>query len=192
MGFDEKKRPLALNLTPARTMSASSVSTVDSTSTSSSLAKPPRTPRFAEDTAVHSPVDPKRLPFSEKSQFAQAQPGDVGFGYIGAGAQRESVAMPMTPRSPLKSALRVPGTPGRALTNNPLSPTFKEEQSLESREKSTDKEQARDLVSRHHHQHRCQRDRRLTPLCRKSRRGYAWPSSPSAASTSAAASSSCP
>ncbi|KAH6619186.1 hypothetical protein B0J18DRAFT_445520 [Chaetomium sp. MPI-SDFR-AT-0129] len=147
MVSDEKKRPAALNfnLPPARTMSASSVSTADSASTSSSLSKPPRTPRFAEATAIHSPVNPKQLPFSEKSQVAQAQPGDVGFGYIGAGAgNRESVAMPMTPRSPLKSAMKVPGTPGRAL-QNPLSPTFREEQILESKEKSTDKEQARDL-----------------------------------------------
>lgn len=144
MGLDEKKRPMALNLAPVRTMSASSVSTTDSTSTSSSLAKPPRTPRFAEDTAVHSPIDPQRLPFSEKTQFAHAQPGDVGFGYIGNGANRESVAMPMTPRSPLKSAMKVPGTPGRGLTN-PLSPTFREEQLLETREKSTEKEQVNDL-----------------------------------------------
>ncbi|KAK3310022.1 uncharacterized protein B0T15DRAFT_21707 [Chaetomium strumarium] len=144
MGLDEKKRPLALNLTPARTMSASSVSTTDSDSTSSSLAKPPRTPRFAEATAVHSPIEPRKLPFSEKSEIAQAQPGDVGFGYIGAGANRESIAVPMTPRSPLKSAMKVPGTPGRAL-QNPMSPTFLEEQVLEKREKMTEKEQARDL-----------------------------------------------
>ncbi|KAL2133931.1 hypothetical protein VTI74DRAFT_1349 [Chaetomium olivicolor] len=142
MGLDERKRPTALNLTPARKMSSSSA---DSSSTSSSsLAKPPRTPRFAEATTVHSPVEPQRLPFSEKTEVTQAQPGDVGFGYIGAGAQRESVAMPMTPRSPLKSAMKVPGTPGRGL-QNPLSPTFKEEQVLEDREKATEKEQARDL-----------------------------------------------
>ncbi|KAK4156963.1 hypothetical protein C8A00DRAFT_40651 [Chaetomidium leptoderma] len=143
MGLDEKKRPMALNLTPVRTMSASSVSTTNSTSTSSSLAKPPRTPRFAEATAVHSPVEPRKLPFSDKSEVAHAQPGDVGFGYIGAG-NRESVAVPMTPRSPLKSAMRVPGTPGRGLTN-PLSPTFREEEMLETREKSTEKDQAKDL-----------------------------------------------
>ncbi|KAK4251852.1 hypothetical protein C7999DRAFT_27532 [Corynascus novoguineensis] len=143
MGLDGKKRPTALNLTPARTMSATSVSTTDSNSTSSSLAKPPRTPRFAEATAIHSPVDPQRLPFSERPQQAQAQPGDVGFGYIGAG-NRESVAMPTAPKSPLKSAMKVPGTPGRAL-QNPLSPTFREEQILEDKEKATDKEQARDL-----------------------------------------------
>jgi len=40
--------------------------------------------------------------------------------------------------------MKVPGTPGRAL-QNPLSPTFREEQVLEDREKQTDKEQARDL-----------------------------------------------
>ncbi|KAL2023197.1 hypothetical protein VTK56DRAFT_3320 [Thermocarpiscus australiensis] len=144
MGLDERKRPMALSLTPGRTNSAGSVSTTDSTSTSSSLAKPPRTPRFAEATTVHSPIGSRALPFSEKSEFAQAQPGDVGFGYIGNGANRESVAMPMTPRSPLKSAMKVPGTPGRALAN-PLSPTFREEQILEKREKATEKDQAKDL-----------------------------------------------
>ncbi|GAB1310477.1 Hyphal anastamosis-8 protein [Madurella fahalii] len=144
MGADEKKRPMALNLTPIRTMSASSVSTTDSTSTSSSLAKPPRTPRFAEATAVHSPIEPRNLPFSERSESNHAEPGDVGFGYIGAAANRESVAMPKTPKSPLKSAMKVPGTPGRGLSN-PLSPTFREEQVLEEREKHTEKNQARDL-----------------------------------------------
>jgi len=146
---DEKKRPLALNLAPARTLSAGSASSASTSSTSSSLAKPPRTPRFAEATAVHSPIEPKKLPFSERTQFAQAQPGDVGFGYIGG--NRESVAMPMTPRSPLKSAMKVPGTPGRGF-GNPLSPTiksptFKQEEDLEKREKKTDKQQAKDLVS---------------------------------------------
>lgn len=42
--------------------------------------------------------------------------------------------------------MKVPGTPGRGLSN-PLSPTFKEEQVLEAREKATEKDQARDLVS---------------------------------------------
>ena len=74
---------------------------------------------------------------------AQSQPGDVGFGYIGGG-QRESVAMPMTPRSPLKSAMKVPGTPGKGFSN-PMSPTFREEEMLEKREKTTEKDQKRDL-----------------------------------------------
>ncbi|PSE33093.1 hypothetical protein C7G84_19330, partial [Acinetobacter baumannii] len=50
----------------------------------------------------------------------------------------------MTPASPLKSAMRVPGTPARKI-ENPLSPTFREEEILEKREKDTDKEQANDL-----------------------------------------------
>lgn len=144
-GNDDKKRPLALELTPGRTRSAGSTSSVSSSSTSSSLQKPPRTPRFAEATAVHSPIEPGKLPFSEKSQVAHAQPGDVGFGYIGNG-QRESVAMPMTPKSPLKSAMKVPGTATKSgFTVNPLSPTFKEEEFLEKREAKTAKDQRRDL-----------------------------------------------
>ncbi len=137
---NEKKRPAGLKLAPVRSAST------DSTSTASSLEKPPRTPRFAEATSVHSPIDGRGFPFSEKSEFAHSQPGDVGFGYIGG--NRESVAMPMTPRSPLKSAMKVPGTPGRQFGNALKSPTFREEQVLEDREKLTDKEQARDLVSR--------------------------------------------
>lgn len=52
--------------------------------------------------------------------------------------------MPMTPASPLKSAMRIPGTPGRRF-DNPLSPTFREEQVLEKHEETTEKEQAKDL-----------------------------------------------
>jgi hypothetical protein len=91
---------------------------------------------------VHSPVD-ARSPFSdpEKSEIPQAQPGDIGFGYIN---KRESVQVPMTPKSPLKSAMKVPGTPGLR-RENPLSPTFREEEILEKREAMTEKEQARDL-----------------------------------------------
>ena len=136
MTTDDKRRPAALNLTPARSVST------DSSSSTSSL-KPPRTPRFAEATSVHSPVD-SRSPFAdpEKFEIAQAQPGDIGFGYIN---NRESVAVPMTPKSPLKSAMRIPGTPGRKI-ENPLSPTFREEELLEKREAATDKQQAKDLV----------------------------------------------
>ncbi|KAI6368629.1 hypothetical protein MCOR25_004587 [Pyricularia grisea] len=137
---DERKRPAALNLTPARSGST------DSTSTSSSL-KNPRTPRFAEATSIHSPIEDKsRKPFDDERSFqAQSQPGDIGFGYINeSSSNRESVTMPMTPRSPLKSAMRVPGTPARKF-DNPLSPTFREEQVLEKREASTDIEQAKDL-----------------------------------------------
>lgn len=135
---DDRKRPSALKLAPKRSDST------DSSSTSSSLAKPPRTPRFAEATSIHSPIEPRETPFSrnERNVVAQPQPGDVGFGYINE--NRESVAVPMTPASPLKSAMKVPGTPGRGL--NPLSPTFREEQVLEKTEASTEKEQVKDLV----------------------------------------------
>lgn len=133
---DERRRPAALNLAPSRSSSSGS-------SSQSSL-KQPRTPRFAEATTVYSPVEHKTLPFSDRSQPQQPQPADVGFGYIGAGSHRESVTMPMTPASPLKSAMRIPGTPARKF-ENPLSPTFREEEILEKREKDTDLEQSKDV-----------------------------------------------
>jgi hypothetical protein len=139
---DQKKRPMALNLTPVRTSSSGS------SSSESSLGKPLRTPRFAEATTVHSPIETRgKLPFSTRDQsvVAQSQPGDIGFGYINDPANRESTTVPMTPRSPLKSAMRVPGTPARKL-ENPLSPTFREEQVLEKRESDTEKEQVKDLT----------------------------------------------
>lgn len=79
----------------------------------------------------------------DRSEVPQSQPGDVGFGYIN---NRESMAVPMTPKSPLKSALRVPGTPARRL-ENPMSPTFAEEEVLEKKEARTAKAQKKDLVS---------------------------------------------
>ena len=60
-------------------------------------------------------------------------------------ASYAGVEVPLTPGSPLKSALKVPGTPARFA--NPLSPTFREEQILEKQEELTEKENARDLVS---------------------------------------------
>jgi hypothetical protein len=55
-----------------------------------------------------------------------------------------SVEIPLTPMSPLKSALKVPGTPGRAL--DPRSPTFHEELKVEKEEEKTDKMNAKDVV----------------------------------------------
>lgn len=138
MGIDAgKKRTLALNLNPTRTASLGS-------SSSSSSLKPPRTPRFAEDTAVHSPAETRKMPFSDKnSDVPEVQVADLGFGYIGE--KGDSAAMPASPRSPLKSAMRYPGSP-RTFNGNPLSPTFREEQVLERREELTEKQQARDLV----------------------------------------------
>lgn len=130
-------------------------STSESDSSSGSSIKAPRTPRFAEATTVYSPVEPSdegRSPFADppqrKTQFlmAQSQPSDIGFGYIQDNDPSRHVEVPLSPASPLKSAMRVPGTPGRKI-DNPLSPTFREEQILEKHEQSTEKEQAQDLVS---------------------------------------------
>ena len=117
--------------------------------------KTPRAARFAEATSVNSPIGPTaagRSPFADppKTQhlMPEPQPSDVGFGYVSDSlpakhASYAGVEMPPTPASPLKSALRVPGTPGRL---NPLSPTFKEEQELEKQEEKTEKSNAKDLV----------------------------------------------
>ncbi|KAI0143590.1 hypothetical protein GGR57DRAFT_343362 [Xylariaceae sp. FL1272] len=138
---DDKRRPQALNLTPSRSSSS------DGSSTSTSSLKPPRTPRFAEATTIHSPIEPQNQPFGGRdgnSRVAQAQPADVGFGYINNDTREQVVNMPMTPKSPLKSAMRVPGTPARKL-ENPLSPTFREEDILESKERDTEAAQKKDV-----------------------------------------------
>ncbi|KAI9674490.1 MAG: hypothetical protein M1817_001828 [Caeruleum heppii] len=157
-------KPLApLNITPPPIPTTSNegkksvtVTSRPRTSSSSSSLKTPRTPRFAEATAVHSPIEPSqagRSPFAdppaimENHYQPQAQPSDVGFGYLAENdasrhASYVGVAIDDAPKSPLKSALKVPGTPGRL---NPMSPTFKEEQVLEKHEEATEKENAKDL-----------------------------------------------
>ncbi|KAI1435315.1 hypothetical protein GGR50DRAFT_694325 [Xylaria sp. CBS 124048] len=141
---DEKRRPSALNLTPSRSSSA------DGSFTTTSSLKPPRTPRFAEATTVYSPIEPAQpnknayASHRESSQMVQPQPADVGFGYIGDDVRTQTVNMPMTPKTPLKSAMKMPGTPARKL-DNPLSPTFREEDILESREKDTEAAQKKDV-----------------------------------------------
>ncbi|KAI9808238.1 MAG: hypothetical protein M1825_004695 [Sarcosagium campestre] len=133
--------------------------TSSNSSTTLSL-KPPRTPRFAEATAVNSPIEPsesRRNPFADPPKMTTkpetaAQPSDVGFGYMADNDASQHATHPQTasvddadiPKSPLKSAMKVPGTPGRRI-ENPLSPTFKEEQMLEKQEESTEKVQAQDL-----------------------------------------------
>lgn len=72
---------------------------------------------------------------------------DVGFGYVAASDPAGHASHSRPPASPLKSALKTPGTPGRAL--NPLSPTFREEYYAEKHEMSAEKENARDLVCEH-------------------------------------------
>ena len=126
-----------------------------SSSLSGTTVQTPRTARFAEATSVNSPIDPSgagRNPFSDppttRHLMPQAQPSDVGFGYMADNQASKhnsyaGVEMPVTPNSPLKSALKPPGTPGRL---NPLSPTFREEQILEEKEDHTEKQNAKDLV----------------------------------------------
>jgi hypothetical protein len=142
---NEKKRPEPLSR--ERKSSETSVTSL----------KVPRTPRFAEATTVYSPIEASedsRSPFADPPKFqshmAQAQPSDIGFGYISENdparhSQGVPVEVPVTPGSPLKSAMKIPGTPGRKI-DNPLSPTFREEQILEKHEEMTEKEQANDLV----------------------------------------------
>ncbi|KAG6009497.1 hypothetical protein E4U21_002133 [Claviceps maximensis] len=136
--FNEKKRPAALNLTPTRS---------DSSSTDNSLFKVPRTPRFAEATSVHSPVDMMKSPFADPEKpyvgDSQQQPGVVGFGYINNyNSTHESSGN--GPKSPLKSAMKIPGTSAKPFAN-PLSPTFREEDILEKQEAKNDKQQAKDI-----------------------------------------------
>lgn len=128
-----------------------------SSSSSGLTLQTPRTARFAEATSVNSPIGPTttgRNPFLDppvrtSHLMPQAQPSDVGFGYMAENqASKHSsyagVEVPLTPNSPLKSALKPPGTPGRFA--NPLSPTFQEEQIVEKREEHTEKANANDLV----------------------------------------------
>lgn len=125
----------------------------------------PRAARFAEATAVYSPIEPseKTNPFRDppaatNHYLPQSQPADVGFGYLKE--THISVEMeetdprylppptPFTPgmRSPLKSAMKSPGfaPPKSAMI---LSPTFQEDEMLEKVEGDTEKIQEMDLVS---------------------------------------------
>ncbi|OKL60814.1 hypothetical protein UA08_03914 [Talaromyces atroroseus] len=125
-------------------------STASSSSSSSDL-KSPRMARFAEATTVISPIDPSqdpaRSPFADPpdamSKEAQHHVSDVGFGYVNdSDPARHAYHPPLTPASPLKSALKTPGT---ARTLNPFSPTFREEVILEKEEKKTQRDNARDI-----------------------------------------------
>ena len=144
------------------------VTTRRPSSSDSTTAKTPRTARFAEATTVYSPVEAPSKgydPFADRHTnhyVPQPQVADIGFGYLHSHKPaHESVEMedtdrqylpPPTPgsplRSPLKSALKSPGAPSRTMMNELRSPMFREEQLLEKAESHTDKEQARDLVSR--------------------------------------------
>lgn len=134
---------------PNSILRSSSRSSSDS---SSSDFRSPRTARFAEATTVISPIDPSqdpaRSPFADPPSSMEKEPqhhvSDVGFGYVADNdpARHAAYNPPLTPGSPLKSALKTPGT---ARTLNPFSPTFREEVMLEKEEKKTQRENARDL-----------------------------------------------
>ena len=164
----------------------SSATTTSSSVKSNPIYPSPRKPRFAEATSVYSPIEAS---FTSNNPFAtyhaQAQPADVGLDY----APSMGVEVPITPFSPLRSAMRLPNEqvkPGGGM----LSPTFREERLLEKREESTEKEQAKDLV--------CvttwvlKPSISLTTATRKSKSASASPRSSSEAQTSPAHSSSSP
>jgi hypothetical protein len=159
-------------------------------SSSSITLNTPRKARFVEATSVLSPASgpgEHKSPFRDPKMAEDGpKPSDVGFGYIADNEPREQYATIRTDNSaatgqPLKSALKTPGTASRLL--NPLSPTFREEVQLEKQEESTEKEQAKDLVSGFMH------DPSTTVTdnhSRKSRPEYAWPRWSFAVSTSPA------
>ncbi|KAK5132455.1 hypothetical protein LTR08_009066 [Meristemomyces frigidus] len=152
MSDSQRKKPTFTIETRPR--ASSEDSTTPSVTKTQSL-KSPRAARFAEATAVNSPVEARKFPFSERTlsnhYMAQPQPSDVGFGYVN---RVESVEMPDTdnndypsmPRTPgpLKSAMKTPGGAPRDFRNM-LSPTFKEDEVLEKHEAQTEKTQAQDL-----------------------------------------------
>lgn len=141
-----------------RSVGFNPVQTYSNTNMSSS--SPPRTPRFTEATSVVSPIEStSRSPFSDPPAMAESSSepkvSDLGFGYVADNQPSSHASGPAVPpqsaglrsnppQSPLKSALKAPGTPGRFA--NPLSPTFKEERILEYHEKETEKENAKDVV----------------------------------------------
>lgn len=200
MSGDDKKIP---TVTITEEKSSPQVNVRPRTSSSSSslslTIKTPRTARFAEATSVNSPIGPTkqgRNPFSGPPIITtthvspQPQVGDVGFGYMSSNELRTtSIEVPLTPRTPMRSALKTPGTAGRFL--DPRSPTFNEETKLEKEEVKTEKQNAADLVS-HHRTSIREIPIMLTNSRRKPRSESASPSSSSAASTSAAPSSSYP
>lgn len=156
MASEEKKKKLPPVTLDYRSRQ-DSMDSMDSYTSSNRTARPAR---FAEATSVLSPVEPSE---ASKNAFlncheSEPKPADVGFGYLSpkdpsrkcsfpgqsqvTDADRR-FAPPHAPMSPLKSALKSPGTPRRF--DNPLSPAFREEDVLEKRELETEKEQAKDL-----------------------------------------------
>lgn len=121
-----------------------------SESTAASL-KSPRTARFAEATRIISPIesfDPEKSSFAKSSEQSQGKHNvsDMGFGYVNVRELGQGTSQVHLPATPLKSALKTPNSVARNF--NILSPTFKEEYILDKQEKTTEKSNEKDLVSR--------------------------------------------
>src|ERR1700757_53761 len=77
----------------------------------------PHTTRVAETTTAIFPIDPSqqptRSPFADPTELTEKEPqhhiSDVGFGYVADTdpVQQHTYHPPLTPASPLKSALKV-------------------------------------------------------------------------------------
>ncbi|EGD85478.1 hypothetical protein H112_06382 [Trichophyton rubrum D6] len=108
-----------------------------STTMESSNRDPPSESPFADPPAKPGSLDSNKQP----------NVSDVGFGYVSDNRPDRDApgSSANAPNSPLKSAMKVPGTPGRFGNANPLSPTFREEQILEIHEKDAEEENAKDL-----------------------------------------------
>ena len=165
----EPVSPVDITSGPKRTRSVGFASQVDdkdtrvttrsirtnSSSSDSPSVSTPRKARFLEATSVLSPASgpgESRNPFATSKMAEDGpKPSDVGFGYIADAQPTQQYATVRSDTNPatgqpLKSAMKTPGTASRLL--NPLSPSFREEVALEKQEEKTDKEQAKDLVSR--------------------------------------------
>ncbi|KAK2807488.1 hypothetical protein FQN49_008781, partial [Arthroderma sp. PD_2] len=101
----------------------------------------------SRDPPSESPFDDPPGKSTTPESNKQPTVSDVGFGYVADNQPDRDVPGSSTnvPNSPLKSAMKVPGTPGRFGNANPLSPTFREEQILEIHEKDAEEENAKDL-----------------------------------------------
>ena len=149
------------NVTVSSVSGSSSSSSITSKESQAQAYHSPRKARFAEATAVHSPAGlgpaVRTLdmipPAAFNSYHPQTRPADVGFGYMPEFERNAGVEMPITPFSSIKNrfAHNTPGAHSRMTFGGEsvLSPTFREEKALEKREKDTEKQQAKDLVSKH-------------------------------------------
>jgi len=94
------------------------------------------------------------IPAAFNSYHPQTQPADVGFGYMPEFERNAGVemAMPVTQFGSVRNKFaNTPGAHSKMTLGGEsvLSPTLREEMALEKREKMTEQQQAKDLVSAH-------------------------------------------